>query len=360
MTITFLLALFVSFFSCLFIIVFNRKWKSSHMSDMPLSGPQKFHTVPTPRLGGVGLVLGLLTALIPLSLEQTDTAKRLTLALLSASFVFFSGLIEDLTKRFGWKERTIFMVLGSLTAVFTLDARIVRVDLSYVDSLLNIWLLSVAFSVFAMVGLTNAINIIDGFNGLASMVSIIMFLAFGFVAFKVGDYFLFTLCLLMVSVLAGFFLFNYPNGLIFLGDGGAYFTGFMLALVAILLVKNHPDISAWFPVVVCVYPIFEVLFSIYRKAILRNMSPFVPDGLHLHMLFYKRLTKLLLGAGANKLKRNASTSPFLWLLSSLGVVPGVLWWNSTPMLVVSAFLFAFVYLFLYWKVLMRRPPSWAR
>ncbi|MCS7308535.1 MAG: glycosyltransferase, partial [Aquificaceae bacterium] len=184
------------------------------------------------------------------------------------------------------------------------------------------------------------------------MVSMLMFLAFGFVAFKVGDYFLLTLCLLMVSVLAGFFLLNYPNGLIFLGDGGAYLTGFMLALVAILLVKNHPQVSAWLPVVVCIYPIFEVLFSMYRKAILRKISPFVPDGLHLHMLFYKRLTKLLLGAGADKLRRNASTSPFLWFLSSLGVVPGVLWWDNTPMLMLSAFLFALVYLFLYWKVLM--------
>ncbi|MCS7307450.1 MAG: glycosyltransferase [Aquificaceae bacterium] len=349
----------MSLFLCVVVVFLFRNF-TSLAQDLPEGGPQKFHRRPTPRLGGIGVVAGSLLAPVYFFLDSEVYIKELILLFLASLPVFLAGLIEDFTKSFGWRGRTLLIALGALLSIILLDARVVRTDLPYVDYLFQFWLFSAVFTVVALIGMTNAINIIDGFNGLASMVSILMFLAFGFVAYKVEDNFLALLCLVMTGALLGFFLLNYPRGLIFLGDGGAYFTGFVLGIVGILLVKRHVEVSAWLPVVVCIYPIFEVLFSMYRKAILRKMSPFLPDGLHLHMLFYKRLTKLLLGAGADKLKRNAATSPFLWFLCSLGVVPGVLWWNSTPQLVVSAFSFALVYFFLYWKVLIRKPPSWAR
>ncbi|MCS7262982.1 MAG: glycosyltransferase [Aquificaceae bacterium] len=326
---------------------------------MPTVGPQKFHERPTSRLGGVGVVMGLVSVLVATILIKWPYAEELFLLFLVSLPAFLAGLLEDLTKSLGWKLRAFLTLLSAGLSITLLDIVVVRVDLPYVDALFQWWPFSAVFTAIALLGITNSINIIDGFNGLASMVSALMFLGFGYVAYKVDDSFVALLCLVMVGALLGFFLLNYPKGLIFLGDGGAYLTGFLLGVVGILLVKRNPEVSAWLPVVVCIYPIFEVLFSMYRKAVLRKMSPFLPDGLHLHMLFYKRLTKLLLGVKASKLRRNASTSPFLWLLCSLGVVPGVLWWNSTPHLMVSAVAFALVYLFLYWKVLMRRPPSWA-
>ncbi|KWE82613.1 hypothetical protein WL81_30570 [Burkholderia ubonensis] len=86
--------------------------------------------------------------------------------------------------------------------------------------------------------------------------------------------------------------------LIFPGDGGAYFIGFMPAELAILLVMRNRKVSAWYPVPLFTYPIFETCFSIYRKKFMRGMSPGIPDGMHRHMLVYKRLMRRLIGWSA--------------------------------------------------------------
>lgn len=299
----------------------------------------------------VSLFIALLLALY----KKESYLKDFSFLIFSTLPVFLAGLLEDISGNFSAKIRLLLMSISPLLAIFLLNASIKRVDLP-IDLLLKILVFSYAFTVFAIVGVSNAINIIDGFNGLASMVSIIILLALSYVSYKMGDYFLTTSCVCMIGALAGFFLLNYPNGLIFLGDGGAYLTGYMIGIISVLLVDRHPQVSPWFPLVVCIYPVFEVLFSIYRKAVLRGMSPFLPDGLHLHMLIYKKLTKKLFGPQADKLKRNYATSPFLWLLCTLSVIPGLLWWDKTPYLIVSSIAFSLFYIYFYWKLLLKKKP----
>ncbi|KVD68742.1 hypothetical protein WK15_32420 [Burkholderia ubonensis] len=97
--------------------------------------------------------------------------------------------------------------------------------------------------------------------------------------------------------------------LIFPGDGGAYFIGFMLAELAILLVMRNREVSAWYPVLLFMYPIFETCFSIYRKKFVRGMSPGNPDGVHRHMLVYKRLMRRLFVA-ASRWAAGSGIQPF--------------------------------------------------
>lgn len=130
-----------------------------------------------------------------------------------------------------------------------------------------------SLTALAVAGLANAINIIDGFNGLAAIVATMMFLSLALVAFHVGDVFVLSCALVMAGAILGFFLWNFPGGHIFLGDGGAYLIGFMLGELAVLLTMRHTEVSAWYPVLMFIYPIFETLFSIYRKQFLRGISP---------------------------------------------------------------------------------------
>ena len=348
------IAFFLSFASSFVIIYLVRRKFHLLITDHLHEGPQKFHTRPTPRLGGIGLYLALLIALVLALLKGESYKYDFALLFISATPAFMAGLWEDLSGKLSPKLRFLLIWLSGTLAFFLGGAKLVRLDLP-IDFLFNSLLFSYFFTVFALTGLTNAINIIDGFNGLASMVSIIILLALGYVSYKVGDYFLATLCIAYIGALAGFFILNYPHGLIFLGDGGAYLTGFLLGSISVLLVKRHSEVSPWFPFLVCIYPIFETLFSIYRRKFLKGTSPFLPDGLHLHTLIYKRLTKWLLGPEAEKIKRNAATSPFLWVLSLLGVAPALLFWNSTPILILFSLFFVFVYLYLYWRILI---PRW--
>jgi UDP-N-acetylmuramyl pentapeptide phosphotransferase/UDP-N-acetylglucosamine-1-phosphate transferase len=116
-----------------------------------------------------------------------------------------------------------------------------------------------------------------------------------------------------IGAVLGFFVWNFPAGLIFLGDGGAYFLGFHAAEVALLLLVRKPQVSLLFPLLVCIYPVTETLFSVYRRRVLRSLPPSMPDGIHLHSLIYRRVTRWAVGdKDAKALTRlNSITSPFL-------------------------------------------------
>lgn len=320
------------------------------------TGIQKFHEKPTPRAGGLGIFLGIFLAGSVLFIKGAPFIKSYWLFVISAFPAFFGGLLEDITKKISVKKRFLFMIVSAFLAAVLLDAVVVRIDIPYLDLLLRFYPFSLAFTVFAIAGLTNAVNIIDGFNGLASGISIIIFFAIAYVAYINNDFFVLAVSLIMIGGILGFFIFNYPFGLIFLGDGGAYFLGFTIAVLSILLVKNHPEVSAWFPVAVAVYPIYETLFSIYRRKFIRKVSPTAPDRFHLHTLFYKTIVKKLLGT-SNPVYRNPATSPLIWSINMIGVIPAVIFWNNTPVLILSVLVFIAVYTKIYFSIIRSKIPK---
>src|SRR5262249_31629024 len=148
-----------------------------------------------------------------------------------------------------------------------------------------------------------------------------------------------------IGAVFGFFIWNYPNGLIFLGDGGAYFLGFLQAELSLLLLARNPQVSPLFPLLVCAYPVCETVFSMYRRKIVRGRAMGLPDGIHLHSLVYRRLMRWAVGSkdAAILTRRNSMTAPYLWLLCTCTVVPATLWWDSSALMALCLFVFAAFY-----------------
>ncbi|WP_077036791.1 glycosyltransferase [Pelomonas sp. KK5] len=359
-----MLALMLSFFVSLLVslIVIRSSHRHGHLSaDGDFSGPQKFHARPVPRIGGLGIYLGLIaTALVAWLKGPRELNLGLPLLLLCSLPAFGSGLIEDLTKKVSPRERLIATAIAAAIAFFVLDARIDHVDIVGLDWLLAFPAISFVMTIVAGAGLANAVNIIDGFNGLASMCVALMLLALGYVAYQVGDAELAFWALAGIGGVLGLFVWNFPAGLIFLGDGGAYFLGFLLAEVSILLVKRHPEVSPLFALLVCIYPVFETLFSIYRRRFIRATPPGLPDGIHLHSLIYRRLMRWAMGArdARTLTRRNSFTAPYLWMLCITSLIPAVLFWDSTPALLAFLVLFGLSYVGLYWRIVRFRTPRW--
>jgi UDP-N-acetylmuramyl pentapeptide phosphotransferase/UDP-N-acetylglucosamine-1-phosphate transferase len=217
-------------------------------------------------------------------------------------------------------------------------------------------MVSLCFTAFAIAGVANAYNIIDGFNGLASMVAIIALTAIGIVSLWVNDRVILHAALWMIAAILGFFICNYPKGLIFLGDGGAYLIGFWVAALSVLLVARNASVSPWFALLVNAYPIVDTLFSIWRRHVHNRMNPGLPDAEHFHSLVYRRImmwSKRGLGRTHEPdghYLNNARTSPFLWVLSSISVVPALQWWHDTSMLILATLAFILLYLYLYFYV----------
>jgi UDP-N-acetylmuramyl pentapeptide phosphotransferase/UDP-N-acetylglucosamine-1-phosphate transferase len=167
--------------------------------------------------------------------------------------------------------------------------------------------------------------------------------------------------LIAAGAVLGFFVWNFPAGLIFLGDGGAYFLGFLLAELSVLLIHRNDAVSPIFPLLLCAYPIFETIFTMYRRRVLRGVATATPDGIHLHTLIHRRLIRTNLDIASSERRqtvRNSMTSPYLWLLCLLTVIPALLWWNRTPVLAVFLLLFMGSYVFLYWRIVRFRTPRW--
>lgn len=348
----------VSWLVTLLIIRFNHL-HASLTADADTHGVQKFHARAVPRIGGLGIVLGILAVGLWLLYVNRPVGSMMLCLLLASLPAFGGGLLEDLTKRVSVRNRLLLTMSAAALGYWLLDAGLNRLDIPWLDTALQWWPVSLMLTVVAISGVANAVNIIDGFNGLAGIVGAMILGALSYVAYWCGDTFLWSSSVALVGGLLGFLIWNYPRGLIFLGDGGAYFLGFMIGELSVLLVVRNPEVSPWFPMLLVVYPVFETLFSIYRKKVLRGMSPGVPDGVHLHMLIYKRLVRWAVGSrnAADRTSRNALTSPYLWVLSSLAVGPAVLFWRSTPVLICFVFLFAAVYLWLYRRIVLFQAPK---
>ena len=358
-----MVVLFVAFFVSVgvtLLLVRRAKSHAHRFFDHDLSGPQKFHSVPVPRVGGIGILLGVGAGILAIWPSNPDVGVAATLLLLCGLPAFGSGLTEDLTKTQSPRRRLFFTAVSAGLAVFLVDAVINSTAIPGLDWLVSFPLVAAAVTVFVVAGVANSLNIIDGFNGLASMCAVLMLTSLGYVGFQVGDALILWLAVAGVGAVLGFFVWNFPSGLIFLGDGGAYFLGFYVAELAILLLHRNPTVSPMFPLLVCIYPVFETVFSIYRRKMLRGQPAGMPDGIHLHSLIYRRIMRWAVGKSLTRshARRNSMTSPYLWMLCMMAVVPAMLFWDSTPILLAFIALFATVYTALYWRIVRFKSPRW--
>ncbi|RYG07557.1 MAG: glycosyl transferase, partial [Burkholderiales bacterium] len=269
---------------------------------------------------------------------------------------------EDITGRISSRQRLVASACSAAMGVFMMQILINRVDIAPLDAMLVWGVVSIPLTIFAVSGIANSVNIIDGFNGLASMVSLMMFVAIAYVAYLVGDRFVLLAALSCIGAILGFFVWNFPLGLIFLGDGGAYFLGFMAAELAIMLFHRHPEVSPWFGVLIFFYPTVETAFSIYRRLIIKGVPVDTPDATHLHSLIFRRLMRSTISTHSAYARnhQNSMTSPHLWVLSSIAVVPAMFFWNNTAALMTFCGIFLAMYLWIYQRIVRFKTPLWLR
>ena len=323
------------------VLVFTKGWHGHYTIDLR-EGIQKSHTVPTPRVGGIAIAFGVIAGYL-----LTDPAKKVLLGPLIVAGIpaFVFGLLEDITKRVTVRSRLLAtMSCGVLGWVIT-GYSITDANMPGLDWLLGFTFVSVVFTAFSVGGVANAINIIDGFNGLAAGTVLVILAAFGVITSALGDQDLPRVCLILAGAVLGFLVVNWPLGKLFLGDGGAYFIGFALAWLAVLILQRHIQVSAWAPMLACGYPILEVFFSIARRR-RRKLSPGDADRLHLHSLVKRRMVRFILPRASN-LARNSLTGAVMWIAAIIPAVISVLWPTRSLMLVfgflVCAVLYSAVY-----------------
>jgi UDP-N-acetylmuramyl pentapeptide phosphotransferase/UDP-N-acetylglucosamine-1-phosphate transferase len=332
--------------------------------------PQRFHIGDVPRIGGLSLfasiACGWIVAPIALYYENAgnlgiDWRTSLTWGAVVLP-ALLGGLGEDLTQRLSVRYRLVLTGASAALALYLMDVEVPRLGAPWLDMALDMlpWLGAVIAFV-AITGLPHAFNIIDGYNGLSGMVALIVSLALIYVALQVGDRQLAGILVCLTGATGGFLVWNYPRGMLFAGDGGAYLWGVTIAVGSLVLVQRHELVSPWFPMLLLIYPVWETLFSMYRKSA-RGVSPGVADALHFHQLIYRRIVHGVFHDDESRrvLMRNNRTSPYLWTFTLLTVAPAVLFWRNTPVLMAFCALFVVTYVACYLMIIRFKVPRWLR
>jgi len=321
------LPLLVNFFSTLLYLFFFSKVAKRFgiFLDIPKE-ERKIHRGVALRIGGLSIILSTLTVSLLFKLAVFFKLFLSFFPLLAVS------LYEDF-KEVSYRVRFLFQFLSATLGIFLLKTYIVSIGFKLPP------FLGIPLSIFAVAGGTNAFNLIDGVNGLASSIALVTLLTYGYTFFSQNLIPFGVLSLLIASSLLAFIPVNLLTGRVFLGDTGSYFLGFTISLLSITAAGGlYTDISPWFAVVTLFYPIWETLFS-YTRRKLEGKNPFTPDKEHMH----HRLLNLF---GGSHLKTTLTIAGFQASLDLLAVVFS----KNTPILFGISISAAILYTVLYRKL----------
>ena len=316
-----------------------------------LQGTQKFHKTMTPRIGGLPIALGVGVAAFA---APTDIRAPFLIVVACGLIALLPGMIEDLSKKIPALIRLGLTMLACLLYALWSGDRVTRFDVSGWEGLLQSDWGMIGVTVFVLTGLVQAVNIIDGFHGLSTGSTIIMFMATSIVAYTTNQE-VFAMALIALITLTGFLAVNFPFGYIFPGDGGAYFLGFLLGTINLKLIGNDSALSPWTGLIITAYPFLETIYAIIRKSLRKRHNPLKPDELHLHMLIHNWILAQFGKTNAETKDRwaNPLTSVAIWagVALSLGLAlflvnTGV--WARTAFLV-PILVYAAAYGWAYWQ-----------
>jgi len=334
-------ALLLVFLSTLMVLLYiNTERKAfAKRAQRHVRARQSVHTTPTPRVGGLAIAVGILSGAL---LSGDDLFGAL---LWSALPIFIVGLLEDLGPDTPPSLRLGIASLSALLAIYVLGVYIHRLDLWTADWLLGIPLIAMGFSVFASAGMTHAMNLVDGLNGLSTAVVVTIMGAFGYVAWSYGHSDLLFMSLTICVAFFGFLCVNFPHGKIFLGDAGAYSVGHLIAWNAILLLNREPEISAWGILLIVLWPVLDTIFAMMRRFV-TGYSIATPDRMHFHHILL-RIVLISTPKSVGIDKANPIGSVIAWPLIALPTLLGILFINHHAMSVLAVVLFTFLYIVTY-------------
>ncbi|KAB7706602.1 undecaprenyl/decaprenyl-phosphate alpha-N-acetylglucosaminyl 1-phosphate transferase [Bacillus aerolatus] len=236
---------------------------------------RKVHERIMPRMGGLAIFISFMIGIFVLQPES-----KYNLAIVIGGFIIIvTGVLDD---RFELSAKVKLggQLLAALVVVFYGGVQMEFITLPFGGEM-EFGFLSIPLTILWIVGITNAINLIDGLDGLAAGVSSIALLTISLMAFMKGDIYVMSMALLVLGSTLGFLHYNFHPAKIFMGDTGALFLGYIIAVLSLLGFKNVTVISLIIPIIILGVPISDTFFAIIRRKV--NKQPLsAPDKSHLH------------------------------------------------------------------------------
>jgi UDP-N-acetylmuramyl pentapeptide phosphotransferase/UDP-N-acetylglucosamine-1-phosphate transferase len=289
--------------------------------NVHLKAVQAAHNRPTPRIGGVAIFAAFCASYFLVPVSVADVYGRFVMA---CTILFTVGLMEDLGFGISPRTRLLAVVIASLAVILQLGVWLPRSDIPWLDVLMPHWPVGVPITLLVTAGMANGFNLIDGVNGLAALTALAAAVALGLISHQAGYTLMVSLTTMLAAGIFGFLVFNYPFGLIFLGDAGAYTLGFVLSWFGIAVLIRAPDASPWAILLTMFWPVADTLLAIYRRS-RRNASRMAPDRLHVHQMVMRTLEICILGRGRRSVANPLTTIILLPFVIAPPVAGAFLW-----------------------------------
>lgn len=247
---------------------------SEQMGMVDIPNERSSHMNPIPRGAGVGVFLAFFIVLLFFHMPFVLLHKGF---ILGALVVFLTGVYDD---NRGVQPKVKFgaITIATLLVFFLDDMKIATLGIWFGHEVTLPVLIALPVTIFAVVGFTNAMNLIDGLDGLSGSVAIVIFSAFYYIGLSNQDPFIMTISILMIAAILAFLFFNWHPAMIFMGDSGSLVLGFIIAVIAI---KSISYISVTSVLFLTAIPIIDTITVMVRR-LQRGLSPFNPDKTHLH------------------------------------------------------------------------------
>ena len=303
------------------------------------NGPQKIHNGSVSRFGGFSIFLSFFILIL---IGLVDF-KNIHFYLLISIPVFLIAFLEDITQSVKPKYRLMGSFFSGVLFIILFNILISRTGIGLINSILEIKIIAIIFTLICIIYLTQAYNIIDGLNGLALFSAILSFIGISFISFNINDYSTLNFSNTLILILLGIFIFNFPLGKIFIGDSGAYLIGLFIAVSIIILIEKNNQLSPFIALQIIIYPAYELFRSIIRR-LLNKKNILQPDKKHLHSIMYQNGIRL---SGYSSIKNNAFTSIKIMSILSINTIFLINFYKDEKIIIFGIFMFIFLYEILY-------------
>jgi len=251
---------------------------SSFIRLVDIPNSRSMHKEVKSRAGGIGIFISFCIGLFLIDIEIEKTL------IISFCAIFLLGLVDDFISL---KSKTKFIFIGAIAVFLYFNNYGIYSLGTYlgVDLALS-YFIALPFFIFVLVGFVNAMNLIDGLDGLCAGIAIIMLLAYSYLGFKYEDHFLFFVSSFLIISLIGFLVLNWYPSKMFMGDSGSLTLGFMIAILSIHSI-NEEYITPITVLLLTAVPILDTLIVMVRR-LLNRQNPFKPDKTHIHHIILKQ------------------------------------------------------------------------
>lgn len=328
-----------TFVICLFFISLRHRFPHLAGGTERLSAIQTTHNKLTPRIGGAAIVISLAGYMVFLSTQMLSEGSQL---LFAVSILFIIGLAEDLGQPITPNMRLLAACVSSVLVIALSGVWLPRFDIPIVDALMPYWFIGIPISLLLTTGIVHSFNLIDGMNGLAAGIAIITTLSLSQIAAYSDNVDMAYFAFYITIAIIGFLVLNFPFGLIFLGDAGAYTLGFLLGWISIIILHSNDAVTPWAIFLTMFWPLSDTFLAMYRRK-QRNAPKMAPDRLHVHQLVMRTLEISWLGRNRRHIA-NPLVTIILLPLAAIPAFTGVLFWNQPQ----AAFLATLFYTLVFW------------